>query len=332
MVSENMKIKRREFLKLAGCSPLVLTLSLTPACEESNGIASKVALVKNSDESFALARAIELAGGLDFLAPGDSVLLKLALNSSSPFPATTSPEVVSGLVTLLKDQGAGDIFVGDKSPTWTDTMSCLQETGIYDAALGAGAEIVVFEDDDMVPVAPDGAVSWPDGFSVPGIFDRVDHIIALPTLRTHGMADFTMGMKIFVGALPQDDRFKMHESTDFLKAIAEIALCTDKIRLSVLDARQGFNRRGPDSGDLIEPGIMIASRNLVAADAAGLALIKTTDTTDKLKDQDVWEHPTIQQGIRVLSPDLSVQTLQLVSEGVDEIDDIAGLLGIPTSA
>ncbi len=66
--------------------------------------------------------------------------------------------------------------------------------------------------------------TWPRGFSIPALFDQVDHIIVLPTLRTHSGAGFTMGMKIFVGALPQDDRNVMHGSINFHKAIAENAL------------------------------------------------------------------------------------------------------------
>ncbi|MCX5894303.1 MAG: DUF362 domain-containing protein, partial [Proteobacteria bacterium] len=252
-MSQN-NLDRREFLKLLGCSSLLLSLPTGSGCRGPATTSVSVSLVKNPDDAYSVKRAIELAGGLDFLHPGDSVLLKLALNSSNPFPATTSPVVVSELIGLLKKRHAGKIYVGDKSPAWQDTLDCMEKTGIYQAAVDAGAEVVVFEDEDMVPVKPENASHWPQGFSMPGIFNRVDHIIVLPTLRTHSLAGFTMGMKIFVGALPQTDRYSMHSSPLFRKAIAEIALCTDKFRLSLLDARQGFNSEGPDSGNLISPG------------------------------------------------------------------------------
>ena len=63
-------------------------------------------------------------------------------------------------------------------------------------------------------------------------------------------------------------------------------------------------------------------------DAVGVALLKTTDTTARLKAQDVWTHPTIGRGVRALSPGLGAQTLQLLSQEVDEIDDITAHLGI----
>lgn len=310
-------------MQLLGSSSLFLTIPFVSGCvvPEQQKTAT-VSMVKNLDHAYAIRKAIELAGGLDFISPGDSVLLKLALNSPSPFPATTSPTVVSELVTLLKEYGAGDVFVGDKSPVWVDTMDCLEDTGIYQASIDAGAEITVFEDTDMVSVKPADALYWPDGFSIPSIFNKIDHIIVLPTLRTHSLADFTMGIKIFVGAIPQEDRHTMHRSPHFLKAIAEIALCTDKTRLSLLDARQGFNQGGPDTGNLITPGIIIASQDIVAADAVGIAPLKTTDTTARLQSIPVWNHPTIKRAVQAYSPNLSSETLALITNGIDNADEI----------
>lgn len=328
------KITRREFLKITGCSSLFLTLPMIVGCggqaQETNTAAGMaldstsytVSLVKSFDESYAITRAIELAGGLDFISPGDSVLLKLALNSPNPFPATTSPLVVAELIKLLKERGAGEIYVGDKSPSWQDTLACMEETGIYQAAVDNGAEVIVFEDDDMVHVNPQNAVHWPNGFSIPTFFNQVDHIIALPTLRKHSLANFTMGIKIFVGAIPQNDRKAMHSSVYFLDRIAEIPLCTDKIRLSLLDARQGFNSEGPDFGNLIAPGVIIAGKDYTAVDAVGLALLKTFKTTFAASFQDIWNHPTIKRSIQVHSPTLSSESLKIVSEGIDNIQEL----------
>jgi uncharacterized protein (DUF362 family) len=316
--------KRREFLKLLGCAPLLCALPLNGGCKPRPGTTSSVSLVKNADEAFAIARAVELAGGFGFLSQGESVLIKVALNSPNPFPATTSPFMVSRIVSLLKEHGAGEVFVGDQSPSWQDTRQCLEQTGIYQAVLEAGAVPVIFQDGELMHVQPPGAAHWPRGFSVPALFDQVDHIIVLPTLRTHSMAGFTMGMKIFVGALPQDDRSVMHSSVNFHKAIAEIALCTEKIRLSVLDARQGFNTGGPDSGNLIAPGIVLASTDLAAADTVGLALLQASGAAGA----SVWNHPTIRRGVEAHSPSLSPETLKLIAEGVDIIDDIKARLRV----
>ena len=317
-------VTRREFLQKVSLSPLLLSLSLNPGCFLQQPVT--VSLVKDTDDSYAIQRALELIGGLDFLHIGDSVLLKLALNSANPFPATTSPVLLSELITLLKDHGAGDIVVADRSKYGSDTMHCMQETGIYQAAVDSGAEVVVFDENDAVRVKPERAIHWPDGFSVPRLFNQVDHIIALPRLSTHAMAGFTMGLKIFVGALPPEERMVMHTayglSPGFLKCLAEIALCSDKIRLSILDARQGFSEGGPDEGTVVSPGIIIASKSLVGADAVGLALLKSIGTTPQLMDVRVWDHPTIARAIEVHSPYLTPSTIDLRAEGIDTIDVI----------
>ncbi|MGA1869415.1 MAG: DUF362 domain-containing protein [bacterium] len=328
----SITISRRQFIKLVGYSSLILSQPIGGGCgsrpsqTKSDTTFFTVSLVKDTDESYAIDRAIELAGGLNFILPGDTILLKLALNSPYPFPATTSPFIVAHLIKRLKERGAGEIYVGDKSPRWQDTMSCMEETGIYQTTVNAGAYIAIFEDNEMIPVKPVAATHWPVGFSIPTLFTRVDHIIALPTLRTHVHANFTMGIKSFVGALPQSDRDKMHNSLHFFERIAEIPLCTDKIRLSLLDARSGFNSEGPDSGNLITPGIIIASKNLVASDIAGLALLKSFGTTSQLTSSDIWGHPTIKRAIEIYSPTLSIHTLNLVYEGIDNIEEIRNQL------
>ena len=318
------EITRREFLRIVGSSSLFMTLPLSGGCLDVRDYA--VSMVKDGDDAYSIRRALDLIGGLDFLRPGDSVLLKLALNSPNSFPATTSPEMVTEVIKLLKEGGAGDILVGDKSPVWRDTMDCMEKTGIYQAAVDGGAKAVEFKDDDMVHVKPEQALHWPGGFFIPTLFDQVDHIIVLPTLRTHLMAGFTMGLKIFVGAIPQDDRSFMHRSPGFFPGIAELALCTDKIRLSILDARQGFSEDGPDSGTLIAPGIVIASKNIVAADAVGIALLKAVGTTFALMATRVWDHPTIKRGVEVLSPSLAPETIDIRGEGIDSMEEIRGQL------
>jgi uncharacterized protein (DUF362 family) len=319
-------ITRRDFFKIVGSSSLLLTLPMNRGCLVLQ--ATKVSLVKNPDDSYAIKRAVELAGGFDFLNPGDSVLLKVALNFADPFPATTSPVVVSELIELLKDNGAGDIFVGDRSPSWLDTMYCMQESGIYQAAIDAGAEVVEFADEDMVSVKPEFAIHWPDGFTMPELFNRVDHIISLPTLRAHRLAGFTMGLKNFVGVIHPDDRLNvLHASSapDFLKMLAEIPLCTDKIRFSLLDAREGWSKIiGYEGGTLITPapGIIIASNSLVAADVVGVALLKCYDTTTDLLETSVWDHTVIKRSVELFCPYLSYETIQLEHDGVDKIDEI----------
>jgi uncharacterized protein (DUF362 family) len=84
-------------------------------------VESQVALagVESGSEDQALARAVketaQAATDLSWLGSGDSVLIKPALNSGKPYPATTSPQGIKAMVELLKSKGAGRVIVKDCS-------------------------------------------------------------------------------------------------------------------------------------------------------------------------------------------------------------------------
>src|SRR5512143_2129665 len=62
----------------------------------------------------AVEEAIRLAGGLAFVRPGDSVLLKPAVNSGRAYPATTDPALVRIVARLVQEAG-GRPWVGDRT-------------------------------------------------------------------------------------------------------------------------------------------------------------------------------------------------------------------------
>ena len=63
----------------------------------------------------AVRAAAEAATDFSWLSKGDAVFIKPALNSGNPYPATTSPVALEGMVELLKEKGAGRVIVGDMS-------------------------------------------------------------------------------------------------------------------------------------------------------------------------------------------------------------------------
>ncbi|HEY0196199.1 MAG TPA: DUF362 domain-containing protein, partial [Methanobacterium sp.] len=51
---------------------------------------------------------------LEWLSPGEMVLLKPALNSHHPYPSTTHPLAIQVISKILKDNGA-EVVIGDQS-------------------------------------------------------------------------------------------------------------------------------------------------------------------------------------------------------------------------
>ena len=128
----NTKLNRRTFLGLSAglVSSAMLPSPAKPATEivESPSAALPVLpgyapIVSSAwiprgthDKALDLVRQT-LDGATDFswLAKGDRILVKLALNSGNEFPATSDPWLLKPLITILQEKGAGEILVGDQS-------------------------------------------------------------------------------------------------------------------------------------------------------------------------------------------------------------------------
>ncbi len=282
---------------------------------------SRVAMVRTGDGLETVNRAIELAGGLAFIQPGDSVLIKPAMNSSNPFPATTDPAVVSLLIDLCAARGASRIVVADKPFFLKSATAVLERTGIGPAAKASGAEVIPLDRAEWIVARESEARNWGGEFRVPALASQVDHIIYLPTVRTHFLADFTMSLKNSVGLLGAGNCMVMHLSRTLPERIAEINLAL-RPKFYVLDGRKVFVEGGPDSGLEKEPGIVFAGTDPVACDVMGLALLKTLGTTEALQAHSVWGQRMIQHAVRLGLGAGNTEKIDVIAEGVEEEDKI----------
>ena len=75
------------------------------------------AIAENADPSRigeAIRRVVELTGGMDWLEPGQTVVIKPALNSDGLFPFTASPVSCAELVRMCLARGAAKVYVADE--------------------------------------------------------------------------------------------------------------------------------------------------------------------------------------------------------------------------
>jgi uncharacterized protein (DUF362 family) len=166
---------------------------------------STVAVVRPGDFpglTAAVGEAIRLAGSLAFVGPGDSVLLKPAVNSGRPYPATTDPELVRIVAELVRARG-GRPFVADRTMFLRSTRAALEKTGILDAARAAAVPCLALEETEAVAIRHPLASHWPgSAIEIYRPAAEADHVINLCTPRTHRLGDFTMAMKNCVGWSP----------------------------------------------------------------------------------------------------------------------------------
>ncbi|MBI2058559.1 MAG: DUF362 domain-containing protein [Nitrospirae bacterium] len=246
----------------------------------------------------ALAECIGLCDGLGHLRPGHRVLLKPAINSSKPYPATTSPDLVSELILLLKDRGIRSIVMADRSGVWRDTLKCMNATGLFEAASKSGADVIALEFSPWDPVILPEETHWLSPFKLPRILSEVDFVISLPTLRTHFLAGFTLALKNSVGLVDMLNRTHMHLPVGFQERLAEIALVV-RPDLFILDGRKAFVDGGPDKGRLAEGGILVAGTDPVAVDVVGVELLQYLGAGKLTAGGSVWGLPQIARAVEL---------------------------------
>ena len=297
------KFSRREFLKMVSLLGTTIFLgNFFPLKQRVKTSAVLVGIARGESVADSVRRAINLAGGLDFIKSGESVLIKPNVNSDHFHPGTTNPKVVFEVVNMVREKGAKRIIVADRSNPWWDTLKAMKKVGIYEAAVKGGAEVVVFGKGDYERVNPENSHHWPNGFRIPKLVKQVDHIISLPVAKTHIIADFTMGIKNWVGLIPPSDRNYLHskerEKDFFASMLSELHLGR-KPSFLVMDATKVFVSGGPSHGDLAEPNLVIASSDLVANDVTGLALLKTLGTIEEIQKKSVWDQPQIKRAVEL---------------------------------
>ncbi len=330
-MSEN-KTTRREFLKLGGRAaasmaaikslakmdnhfllatqesperntPTTETLFAEKTDPQITDVSYPVALAgvpKASDNltlNSAVKKAAQSATDFAWLAKGDSVLIKPALNSGNPYPATTSPDGIRAMVELLKEKGAGRVIVSDMSgiefvkltPDGCrgSSRELMVASGMAQAAQAAGAELHFPEEagwEAFFEDFPEDSTYWNKGIMMPNIIKEVDHIILMPRCSRHLLLGSSLGMKCAVGYWRTDTRLEYHKEAATIQektADANTVSCLrDKQRLVLSTGTQILTTLGPNDGFVSRPdtGLVIASESVVAHDMVSLAwLLKNRD-------------------------------------------------------
>ena len=291
---------RREFVKLvamvsaAAAMPVTLVRAAETMVRSGSlanvGIAGVPAGTSVSELMIAARRAAEASTEFSWLSRGGSVLIKPAVNSGNPYPATTHPAGIKAMVRLLKEKGAKRVVISDLagiehvklSPEKLrgSTRELMTSCGIARAAVEEGAELYFPEEEGWNAFFEDGPVSgshWKAGIMMPKILKEVDHIVLMPRCSRHPLAGASFGMKAAVGYWRTDSRLEYHhDAATFHEKTAEantVSSLREKHRLTLTVANKILATSGPDKGYVVAPrnGLVFASESLVAHDMVSLA-------------------------------------------------------------
>lgn len=263
--------------------------AINPWCSDGRALVAKV--TAGGDIKTSLDRVIALLGSLQqAIQRGDRVLVKPNFNSPDPYPGSTDLVFLRAVIELLLETGA-KVTIGESAGgIWRPSRNVFHKLAVFELAHHLGVELIAFEDrpDDWVRVKIDG--DYLEMVTMPRSAYEADKIMYLPCPKTHKLARFSGALKLAVGFMHPGERRALH-ARHLEEKIAEISLCWQP-NLVIMDCRKAFVSDGPAKGQLVEPGLLLASGDLIAADIEAMRVLLKYDARNRLI-ADPWQSAQI---------------------------------------
>ncbi|MBE9111765.1 DUF362 domain-containing protein [Nodosilinea sp. LEGE 07298] len=261
----------------------------------------RVALVKTTDRAAGVRQAIALLNPPSF--SGKTVFIKPNYNTGDPAPASTDPVVLETLVQEIQQAGATAITVGDRSGM-AATRAAMTQQQVFALAERYGFNALVFDDlgrDDWQYFEAAGT-NWSQGFAIARPILNADAIVNVCCLKTHRFGGhFTLSLKNSIGMVARrvpgdghDYMRELHRSANQRLMIAEVNRAY-RPALVVVDGVDAFVGGGPEQGQKVRAGVMLASTDRIAIDAIGIALLRKLGTTRDVSSGSIWQQAQIRR-------------------------------------
>ena len=261
----------------------------------------EVFILKTTDRATGIPALLNKFGLDDY--SGKQVALKANFNSADPFSASTHLDTLRAIVETLKNAGVGGLTLGERSGMG-DTEQVLEQMGVLGLSRELGFNAIVLDD-----VGRDGWVKfereeihWLRGFYMAKVFHDADKIVQTCCLKTHRFGGhFTLSLKNSVGLVAKkvpggiyDYMWELHGSPFQRQMIAEINNHYN-LDFVLMDGIKAFITGGPERGTVVEPNLLLASKDRVAIDAVGVAILKMYGTKGKVGEADVFEQDQLRR-------------------------------------
>jgi len=271
-------MQRREFIKLSAGAALGVLLPPPLWGKEPD------AIVARGDPEKTVRAAVEALGGMgSIVRPGDTVLVKPNISFARPpeWAATTHPLVIREVVRMCLEAGVRRVLVADH--TLHDPKRCVSRTGLNEALEGIeGVSILTANVERFyreVPVPMGKALRRVK--LLKALLDA-DKVIHMPVAKSHSATGVSLGIKGMLGLVW--DRGFFHREVDLHQALADLATVV-RADLTLVDATRALLTKGPGGpGEVASLRTVVASRNVLAADAVAVGLAPWWGRTTKPQD------------------------------------------------
>ena len=261
--------------------------------------------------SQALRNLLEPLGGIkEFVKEGETILLKPnILAGRGPDHAVTTHPAIVGAITRMAVEAGAKVLVGD-SPGLEGTEGACRRSGITEAVEAAGGQIITFGPDTFQLNLPEGSAFR--HFNVATALQKVDGVINLAKVKTHGQMVLTLGVKNTLGCVVGMQKAQWHlragTSDVFSRMLLDLHRAINP-RLTIIDGIVAMEGNGPFNGTAKHLGMLVASASAQAAD-----LITATRAGFSIE-----EIPTLlSAGLTVA--DFSLETLKSAPDSVPKLE------------
>jgi uncharacterized protein (DUF362 family) len=265
-----------------------------PWLKDNQPVVAKVKVKK--DIRLAIGQALASMGDLkQAIGRDDRVLVKPNFNSPDPFPAATDLAFLQVVIELIMEAGAKVIIGESAGGVWRPTRKVFNQLGVSELARRLGVELIAFEDkpNDWVQIRING--DYLSKVVMPRSAYEADKMVYLPCMKTHNLSAFSGAIKLAFGFVAPGQRRSFHFG-HLQEKLAEVSLCWQP-DLIVMDARKAFVSGGPDKGQLVEPGLVLASGDLIAIDIEAMKVLLDYRASNKIP-ANPWELPQIATALK----------------------------------
>jgi uncharacterized protein (DUF362 family) len=237
---------------------------------------SVVSIVKGSDAENMIESALDHLGGVQSLIrPGSTVVIKPnAGHEGGPDTSVnTSPAVVKAAIHVLRKANPKQIILAEASAIGCDTMTCLESSGIRQAAEEAGVDqiIDIKSQKNLVEVPIEDPKSDITKIRLPPFLIEADHIVNLPIFKSHVSMVFSCALKNIKGVVQDAVHYLMHQTNLAAAMMDQWSVVNPDLTIAdLIRPMEGF---GPHSGTPAEFGCIVASRDPVALDATACRMV-----------------------------------------------------------
>jgi len=289
------ELSRRDFLSAALAAPATLA-----AAAPKKAPVVSVVKIKNDNIQAAVERAIDLLGGIKRVTKGKERIM-LKPNLVAPVPgAVTNREVISALAKLMKSAHK-QVSIGEGSAAAAgfnaqgnavfrtrngDLLSRMQnhvfdQLGYTELGKALQIPLVNLHSGEMAKVRVPGGFVF-DEVTIHRSLTEIDLLCSVPVMKTHALAQVTLGMKNLVGLFPGTAycsvRACMHDLASKVEPSGTAAPVVDMVRanklgLVVVDASTAMEGMGPSQGTPVKMDLIIAGTNPLATDMVSASLM-----------------------------------------------------------